>query len=43
VNISLVMPTGMSGGRITVAFGVDDAAGAREALGDLAATGAQAL
>ncbi len=43
INIALIMPTGMQGSRITVALGVDDAAGAREALGDLAATGAQAL
>lgn len=43
VNIELVMPTGMQGSRITVALGVDDPARAREALGELAATGAQAI
>ncbi len=43
INIALIMPTGMQGGRVTVAFGVDDAAAARDALGELAATGAQAL
>jgi hypothetical protein len=43
VNIELIMPTGMQGSRITVAFGVDDAAGAREALGELAATGTQPI
>jgi hypothetical protein len=43
VNIELIMPTGMQGSRITVAIGVDDAAGAREALGELAATGTQPI
>lgn len=43
VNIELIMPTGMQGNRITVAFGVDDPAGAREALGELAATGSQPI
>lgn len=43
VNIEVVMPTGMQGTRITVAFGVDDPAGAREALGELAATGSQPI
>jgi hypothetical protein len=43
VNIELVMPTGMQGSKITVALGVDDASKAREALGELAATGAQAI
>jgi hypothetical protein len=43
VNIELILPTGMQANRITVAFGVDDAAKAREALGELAATGAQAI
>ena len=43
INIELVMPTGMQGGRITVAFGVADPAAALDALGELAATGAQAL
>lgn len=36
VNIDAVIPTGSRGSKVTVAFGVDDAAGAREALGDLA-------
>jgi len=40
INIEVVMPTGVQGGRISVAFGVDDPAGAREVLGDLAASGA---
>ena len=41
INIEAMVPTGMSGSRITVAFAVDDAAAAREALGDLAAVGSQ--
>jgi len=40
INVEVVMPTGVQGGRISVAFGVDDPAGAREALGDLVASGA---
>jgi hypothetical protein len=40
INVEVVMPTGVQGGRISVAFGVDDPAGAREVLGDLAASGA---
>jgi hypothetical protein len=40
INVELVMPIGMQANRITVAFGIDDPVGAREALGDLAATGA---
>lgn len=43
VNIEAVIPTGMSGSRVTVALGVDDPAGAREALGDLARTEAEAV
>jgi hypothetical protein len=43
VNIELVMTTGVQGTRITVAFGVDDPVGAREALGELAATGSQPI
>ncbi len=43
VNVELVMPTGVQGTRITVAFGVDDPAGAREALGEMAATGSQPI
>ncbi len=42
VNIELLVPTGMSGGEVTVAFGVDKLEQARTALGDLAATGATA-
>jgi hypothetical protein len=41
INIEALLPTGMSGSRITVAFAVDDPAKAREALGDLAAVGSQ--
>jgi hypothetical protein len=36
VNVELVTPMGMSGGKMSVAFGVSDAAAARTALGDLA-------
>ena len=43
VNIELIMPTGMQGTTVTVAFGVDDPVGAREALGELAATGSQPI
>ena len=43
VNIELLMPTGMQGSKITLALGVDDPAAAREALGELAATGSQAI
>jgi hypothetical protein len=43
INIEVILPTGMQGNRISVAFGVDDAAGAREALGELAATGPTAI
>jgi hypothetical protein len=39
VNIELIMTIGVQGTRVTVAFGVDDPVGAREALGELAATG----
>lgn len=43
INIEGLLPTGMSGSRITVAFAVDDVAGAREALGDLAAVGSRPI
>jgi hypothetical protein len=43
VNVELIMTTGVQGTRITVAFGVDDPVGAREALGELAATGSQPI
>jgi hypothetical protein len=40
VNINALIPTGTQGNRVSVAFAVDDAAAAREALGDLATAGA---
>jgi hypothetical protein len=36
VNVELVLPTGMTGSTINVAFGVDDAVAASRALGELA-------
>lgn len=36
VNVEAVFATGMDGGRVTIAFAVDDADAARAALGDLA-------
>jgi hypothetical protein len=36
VNIELLLATGMSASRVTMAFGVDDASAARQALGELA-------
>jgi hypothetical protein len=38
VNIELIAPTGMAGGKVTIAFGVDNLDAARSALGELAAT-----
>ena len=38
VNIEAIFPTGMEGGKITVAFGVDNVEAARSALGELAST-----
>lgn len=38
VNIELLVPVGMDGKQVTVAFGVDKAEQASTALGDLAAT-----
>jgi hypothetical protein len=38
VNIELIAPTGMSGGKVTVALGVDKLDAARTALGDLLTT-----
>ena len=35
VNIELLLPTGMEGGKFSVAFGVDNAAAAQQALGEL--------
>jgi hypothetical protein len=43
VNIEALIPTGMQGSRVSVAFGVNDAAAAREVLGELAGTGRQAV
>ena len=43
VNIEALIPTGMQGSRVSVAFGVNDGAVAREALGELAGTGTQAV
>jgi hypothetical protein len=43
VNVEFLMPTGMQGTRITIAFGIDDATAARDAFGELAATGAQPI
>ena len=43
VNIEFIMTTIVQGTRITVAIGVDDTAAAREALGELAATGSQPI
>ncbi len=40
VNIDALFPTGMDGGRVTLAIGVDDVEAARTALGDLAAVSA---
>ncbi len=40
VNIEAIFPTGMEGGKITVAFGVDNVEAAKSALGQL--TGASA-
>lgn len=42
VNIEAILPTGMQGNRVTVAFAVEDAAKAREALGDLIEVGSAA-
>lgn len=36
VNIELLLPTGMSGSKVSVAFGVDNASAAQRALGELA-------
>jgi hypothetical protein len=43
VNIQAIMPTGMQGGRVTVAFAVDDVNAAREALGDMAMAGTTSI
>jgi hypothetical protein len=39
VNIELLLPTGMEGGKFALAFGVDNAEAARRALGELATVG----
>ncbi|MET1232975.1 MAG: hypothetical protein ABWY52_09020 [Candidatus Limnocylindrales bacterium] len=36
VNVELVLPTGMSGDKVSVAFGTNDPARARTALGEMA-------
>jgi hypothetical protein len=43
VNIEAIIPTGMMGSRVTVTFAVDDAARAREALGDLASVATSSI
>jgi len=43
INIEAIMPTGMQGGRVTVAFAVADAAAASEALGDLVTAGTASI
>jgi hypothetical protein len=43
VNIESIIPTGMMGSRVTVTFAVDDAAKAREALGDLASVATSSI
>jgi hypothetical protein len=43
VNIQAIIPTGMQGSKVTAAFAVDDAAAAREALGDLASAGSASI
>ena len=40
VNIEAIFPTGMEGGKITVAFGVDNVEAAKAALGQLTSAGA---
>ena len=43
VNISALIPTGMQGNKVTVAFAVDDIATAREALGEMAMAGSTSI
>lgn len=43
INIEVIMPTGVVGGRIILAVGVDDPVGAREALGELAVSAPQSI
>jgi len=40
VNIEAIFPTGMEGGKITIAFGVDNVEAAKSALGQLSSAGA---
>ena len=40
VNIEAIFPTGMEGGKITIAFGVDNVEAAKSALGQLTSAGA---
>ncbi len=39
VNLEAVLPTGMSGGKMSIAFATNEAAKAREALGGMATAG----
>lgn len=41
INIEAIIPTGMSGSGVTIAFAVEDASAAREALGELVGVGSQ--
>lgn len=43
VNIEAIVPTGVQGSRVTVAFAVDDVNAAREALGDMAMAGTTSI
>ena len=43
INVEALVATGMQGSQITIAFGVEDPAAAREALGELAGTGSSAV
>jgi hypothetical protein len=43
INIEAIVPTGMQGGRVTVAFAVADGTAAGEALGDLVTTGTASI
>jgi hypothetical protein len=43
INIEALIPTGMQGTRVTVAFAVDDVGAAREALGEMAMAGSASI
>jgi hypothetical protein len=43
VNVEAIIPTGMTGNRVTVAFAVDDGGRAREALGELASVATSSI